>query len=360
MDKRMQKLKNFIAFFTEEWLMSLSLAGVIIASAVLRTLPRYTPDQLIPIFLLWALFVAVKGIELSGMLSNLSLYLERGRLLAPKLVIISFVLSIILSIDVTLVSLLPLVLSMQIKEKNQLVLLVAFTAHVGAALTPFGTPQNLFIFSFYQLEVMPFIHVIAPFSFGLFALFLLLSFFLPITRKNRITEQKIHTDFLQGMLYLLTLTIVVLAVLRICPWYGGFIALLSALFFNKNALKVDYPLLFTFLLFLGLANELKSVLAHYIEHPTHIFLLSSLLSQLISNVPSTLLLHQFTPEWEALLWGTNVGGFGTPVAALANLITYRIYAAQNSKTQNMRFLLQMILWGFVVYGIGLLLYFYCV
>jgi hypothetical protein len=104
MDKRMQKLKNFIAFFTEEWLISLSLAGVIIVSAALHTLPRYTPDQLIPIFLLWALFVAVKGIELSGMLSNLSLHLERGRLLTPKLVIISFVLSIILSIDVTLVS----------------------------------------------------------------------------------------------------------------------------------------------------------------------------------------------------------------------------------------------------------------
>jgi Na+/H+ antiporter NhaD/arsenite permease-like protein len=245
---------------------------------------------------------------------------------------------------------------MQIKEKNQLVLLVAFTAHVGAALTPFGTPQNLFIFSFYQLEVMPFIHVIAPFSFGLFALFLLLSFFLPITRKDRITEQKIHTDFLQGMLYLLTLTIVILAVLRICPWYSGFIALLSALLFDKNALKVDYPLLFTFLLFLGLANELKSVLAHYIEHPTHIFLLSSLLSQIISNVPSTLLLHQFTPEWEALLWGTNVGGFGTPVAALANLITYRIYASYEGKAKSTVFLAQMIFWGFVVYVAGTSLY----
>jgi Na+/H+ antiporter NhaD/arsenite permease-like protein len=145
-------------------------------------------------------------------------------------------------------------------------------------------------------------------------------------------------------------------VLRICPWYSGFIALLSALLFDKNALKVDYPLLFTFLLFLGLANELKSVLAHYIEHPTHIFLLSSLLSQLISNVPSTLLLHQFTPEWEALLWGTNVGGFGTPVAALANLITYRIYASHEGKAKSTVFLAQMIFWGFVVYVAGTSLY----
>ena len=352
----MQKFKNFLAFFAEEWLMSLSLVGIVIVSLSLGTLPCYTPDQLIPIFLLWALFVAVRGIEQSGILTRISLYLEHGSMLAPKLVVISFLLSLILSIDVTLVTLLPLVLGMQIKERDHLFLLVAFSAHIGAALTPFGTPQNLFIFSFYQLEVIPFIQVMTPFSLGLFALFLLTAFLLPITRTNPTQKHKIRTDLLQGLLYLLTLTVVVLAVLRICPWYAGFIALLSALLFDKNALKVDYPLLFTFLLFLGLANELKSVLAHYIEHPTHIFLLSSLLSQIISNVPSTLLLHQFTPEWEALLWGTNVGGFGTPVAALANLITYRIYAAQNSKTQNMRFLLQMILWGFVVYTLGLFIF----
>ena len=45
-----------------------------------------------------------------------------------------------------------------------------------------------------------------------------------------------------------------------------------------------------------------------------------MLSQFISNVPATLLLTPFTQRWEALLWGTNAGGFGTPVAVMANLI----------------------------------------
>ena len=337
--------------------MSLSLLGLIAVSLCKHTLPHYNSDQLIPIFLLWALFVAVKGIERSGLLAWVAAKLERGTLLAPKLVVLSFLFSIVLSIDVTLVAMLPLILSMQIKEKNYLVLLVAFTAHVGAALTPFGTPQNLFIFSFYQLEVMPFIRIIAPFSFIFFAFFLLVSFFIPVTQKERLDTYEKSVMPQEGFLYMLVLTIVVLAVLRICPWYAGWVAIITALLFDKKALRVDYPLLLTFLLFLGLANELRALLTHYLEHPVHIFILSSIMSQFISNVPTTLLLHQFTPEWEALLWGTNVGGFGTPIAALANLITYRIYASYESKAASANFLMQMIFWGFVVYGVGVVLYF---
>ncbi len=352
----MRYFKTLMIFFTQEWLMSLSLFGIIITSFMLQTIPSYSTTQLIPIFLLWMLFMSVKGLELSGLLSFIALQLEKGRLLAPKLVIISFMLSVILSIDVTLVTLLPLVLSMHIKKRNALVLLVAFTAHAGASLTPFGTPQNLFIFSFYNLDVFPFIHTIAPFSIGLFTLFLIISFFISTAHEKNIIPREITVDTQQGILYLLLLTLVVLAVLRICPWYTALITLVTALLFNHKILKVDYPLLITFILFLGLANELKTVLEHYLEHPVHLFILSSLLSQFISNVPTTLLLHQFTPKWEALLWGTNVGGFGTLIAALANLITYRIYASYESKKASRLFLAQMTFWGFIVYLIGTGLY----
>jgi len=353
----MQHLREFIAFFAEEWLMSLALTGLIGVSLYTQNFPHYQSSQLIPIFLLWALFVAVKGVEHSGLLTFIAAKLEKGTLLAPKLVTLSFLFSIVLSIDVTLVAMLPLVLSMQIKEKNYLVLLVAFTAHVGAALTPFGTPQNLFIFSFYHLEILPFIRVIAPFSFALFALFLLVAFFIPVTRHDNLSYTPKSVRKEESILYLLVLSLVIMAVLRICPWYTGAIAIVTALLFDRKTLRVDYPLLLTFVLFLGLANELKNILAHYLQHPVHLFLLSSFLSQFISNVPTTLLLHQFTPEWEALLWGTNVGGFGTPVAALANLITYRIYASCNDKEKNTLFLTQMIFWGFLVYGVAVGLYF---
>ncbi len=354
----MPDLKRLGTFLLDEWLLSLSLAGIVALSLYFGQLPEYHTDQIIPIFLLWVLFIAVKGIEESGYLLAVAGYLGHKRLLAPRLVVLTFLLSVFLTIDVTLVTLLPLLLAMRIQEKNSLILLVAFTAHAGAALTPFGTPQNLFIFSFYHISVADFIRVIAPFSLGLFALFLALSFTISVTPDTAVLSQKRpKTDRQPGILYLLLLLVGILAVLRICPWYVGWIVPLSALLWAPKTLRVEYALLLTFLLFLGLANEAQTLLSQTLAHPVHIFMLSSILSQFISNVPTTLLLHQFTPEWEALLWGTNVGGFGTLVAALANLITYRIYAAHERREASALFLTQMVFWGFIVYGAGILLYF---
>ena len=59
-------------------------------------------------------------------------------------------------------------------------------------------------------------------------------------------------------------------------------------------------------------------------------LLFSLLScQIISNVPSAILLSQFTTDYRALLLGVNIGGTGTLIASLASLITFREYTLHN-------------------------------
>ncbi len=47
--------------------------------------------------------------------------------------------------------------------------------------------------------------------------------------------------------------------------------------------------------------------------------------QVISNVPSAILLSQFTDNYADLLVGVNIGGAGTLIASLASLITYREY-----------------------------------
>ena len=55
-------------------------------------------------------------------------------------------------------------------------------------------------------------------------------------------------------------------------------------------------------------------------------LLFSVLScQVISNVPSAILLSQFTENYRELLLGVNIGGLGTPIASLASLITMKLY-----------------------------------
>ena len=59
-------------------------------------------------------------------------------------------------------------------------------------------------------------------------------------------------------------------------------------------------------------------------------LLVSIMScQLISNVPTAILLSQFTDNVPDLLRGVNIGGTGTLIASLASLITFREYMAHN-------------------------------
>ena len=47
-------------------------------------------------------------------------------------------------------------------------------------------------------------------------------------------------------------------------------------------------------------------------------------SQVISNVPAAMLLSGFSSNYEAIIIGINIGGFGTLIASMANLISYKI------------------------------------
>ena len=58
-------------------------------------------------------------------------------------------------------------------------------------------------------------------------------------------------------------------------------------------------------------------------------LVSVISCQFISNVPTAILLSQFTQNYQQLLVGVNIGGTGTLIASLASLITFREYTKHN-------------------------------
>ena len=58
-------------------------------------------------------------------------------------------------------------------------------------------------------------------------------------------------------------------------------------------------------------------------------IISALSCQMISNVPSAILLSQFTDNYRELLLGVNIGGVGTLISSLASLITFREYVGHN-------------------------------
>lgn len=151
----------------------------------------------------------------------------------------------------------------------------------------------------------------------------------------------------------------ILLVFRIFPYTIGTILITLAIFFlDKKALKeVNYPLLATFCAFfvfsgnmarIPAVNELFSQVL-----PMNTLLFGILSCQVISNVPSAVLLSQFTRDYHSLLPAVNIGGCGTLIASLASLITFTEFKKHNpGKVKT--YLLQF---SFINFAFVILLYF---
>ena len=138
-------------------------------------------------------------------------------------------------------------------------------------------------------------------------------------------------------LYLVLFALSIIMVFRVIPyWIGLPVVLLVLLIFDRKALiAVDYPLLLTFVFFFIFAGNMarieavRSFFSYLLGLNTLLF--SVLSCQIISNVPSAILLSQFTDNYAPLLIGVNIGGVGTLISSLASLITFREYCSHNPK-----------------------------
>ncbi len=212
-------------FLLKEWLLAASAVGLIVTSIYLNRLPTYSIAEFQILFLLAVLFIAVKGLEQSGLILQLSQKLQKGKFIPLKLIVVTFFLSMLVTNDVALIVIVPLTLTLDTNRKDILVILEALAANAGSALTPFGNPQNLFIYWFYNINASAFITAIAPFSL-VFLVLLVLASLLIRTSNNKVlpveTAKIKYSVFIYGAL-LLT---VILAVLHILPVQAEFIVII--------------------------------------------------------------------------------------------------------------------------------------
>jgi hypothetical protein len=149
------------------------------------------------------------------------------------------------------------------------------------------------------------------------------------------TELGVALDKKRTVLYLALFAVTILIVFRLVPWAVGLALIPVVLFFvERDALyMVDYPLLGTFVFFFIFAGNLSRIPAvndfvgGLLEKGT--LLVTAACCQVMSNVPSAILLSRFTDNYRELLLGVNIGGVGTLIASLASLITFREYTKQN-------------------------------
>ena len=256
------------------------------------------------------------------------------------LVYITFIGSMLIANDMALLTFLPLgffVLKSTGKEH-----FMAFTfimqniaANLGGMLTPFGNPQNLYLYSRFNIPTLEFMGImLLPFGVAVALITLCCLIFIP-AEPLRVEEDETKLPKDRTVIYLVLFALSILIVFRGIPYWVGLIIIPIAIFFldRKALYMVDYPLLFTFVFFfifsgnmarIGAVRELFSAL---LEKNTLIF--SAVSCQFISNVPSAILLSQFTGNYADLLVGVNIGGTGTLIASLASLITFSEYNRHN-------------------------------
>ena len=148
-------------------------------------------------------------------------------------------------------------------------------------------------------------------------------------------DEKVSLPIMRTTVYLLLFLLSIVIVFRGIPYWIGLIVIPAVLIFmdRKALLMVDYPLLLTFVFFFIFSGNLarievvKTFFSALLEKNT--LLVSVGACQFISNVPSAILLSQFTDNYRELLMGVNIGGVGTLISSLASLITFREYTKQN-------------------------------
>ena len=252
------------------------------------------------------------------------------------LVFVTYFGSMIMANDMALITFLPLgwlVLSSCGKTKYTAFVFVMqnVAANLGGMLTPFGNPQNLYLYSFFEIGAGEFFAIMAiPFAVA----FVLIAGTCLVVKPEPIrleTHPEPAPPVWRTIVYFVLFALSVMIVFRVFPYYVGLIVVTVALAIlePKSFLRVDYGLLLTFCAFFVFSGNLaripavRDLLASVVAMSP--LLVGTATCQVISNVPTAVLLSRFTTDYRHLLIAVNIGGLGTPVSSLASLITLGEY-----------------------------------
>jgi Na+/H+ antiporter NhaD/arsenite permease-like protein len=293
------------------------------------------------LFCVLAVVCALKNVNFFYMLARKIVQLfKNARMSVLALVYITFIGSMLIANDMALMTFLPLgylVVKKTGKEKYMAFLFVMrnIAANLGGMLTPFGNPQNLYLYTKFQIPNLEFMKIMAP-PFVIAVLLITIcciAFVKP--EPLELDDKQFVVEPVKTVIYLLLFALSIAIVFRGIPyWIGLIIIPIVLMIMDREALKmVDYGLLFTFVFFFIFSGNLarieviRNLFSALLEKST--LLISVLSCQFISNVPSAILLSQFTDNYPELLLGVNIGGVGTLIASLASLITFREYTTHN-------------------------------
>ena len=344
-NKTLSALNGIRHFISKNLVMCIAFVVAVITSVIVPVDRQYIGyfdfKTLTCLFCVLAVVCALKNIKFFYILADkIVRVFKNAKMCVLALVYITFIGSMLIANDMALLTFLPLgyfVLTAASKRKY-----MAFTfimqniaANLGGMLTPFGNPQNLYLYSKYNIPNLEFISIMAlPFLFSIIIITVCCLIFVK-SEPLKLKDEAMLLNKKRTALYLTLFALSIVIVFRVIPYWVGLIIIPPVLLvFDRKALKsVDYGLLFTFAFFFIFAGNMawidivRDLFSSLLNKNTLLVSIAS--CQFISNVPSAILLSQFTENYKDLLVGVNIGGVGTLISSLASLITFREYVKHN-------------------------------
>ncbi|MBR1638324.1 MAG: hypothetical protein IJ688_02955 [Treponema sp.] len=345
-------LKKITALFKKELMLSVSLiaaiASLFITPPSLRLLHDIDWKTLATLFMLLSVLEGFKKENIFRPLLQRTGRLSTIRGLTTFFVFSVFFSSMFVTNDVSLIIFVPLtIILFRAGKKEQYTVPVLVLENIaavrGSLLTPFGSPQNLFLFSQSGLSAASFMFRMLPLwvvSAGLLFLFIQFMYRKDLKEKIIIEESDFSAPWeaegRKRRIVYLTLFIIIIAAIvsrtRYWPVITVMVALALLIFDRKILIKTDYVLLLTFLCFFIFSSSIAAnpaisdfLKSHVAENE---YWWSILLSQLVSNVPASIILWPFTANITALLYGLDSAGLCSIIGSLASVINYRLYARE--------------------------------
>ena len=306
-------LDNFSDFFKREIIFFVSLILAVVSCFFVRPSFNYLGyinwDTIILLFVIMLIVEVLKNLSIFEILvRKLLVKVRNTRGLVLFLVFTCFFSSIFITNDVSLIIFVPFTI-LALKKVGRIDLAViticmqTIAANVGCMVLPIGAPHNIVMYTVSKIPFESFFLLLLPYVLASVVFLVALSLFVPNDKVSLPKLGKVDVnrdDFLKRVLT-----------------------------------GVDYYLLLTFIALFVLIGNLENVSFFNALFTKWIsgneVLWGVVASQVISNVPAAMLLSSFSTNYEAIIVGINIGGFGTLIASMANLISYKIIVRENSE-----------------------------
>lgn len=339
-----EKIFNFIK---NETVLSVAIILAIITCFFVpidkEYLSYFDYNTLICLFCMLAVVAGLKSTNIFELISRKMIGLfHNRRAVIYSLVFGTFFFDMIIANDMSLITFLPLTYIVLHSTKNDKYLAFTFimqtiAANMGGMITPYGNPQNLYLYSYYNIPTSEFFSILLIQTITVAVLLWICCSFInnePLKlRKNSriiINKDKMY-------IYIALFVLVILTIFRIIPYMITFIiVILTILITDRKRFKqVDYALIATFFVFFVFSGNIARISAIK-EFISDIVVKNTLIAgiiscQFISNVPTAIFLSKFTTNYHDLLISVNIGSLGIIISSLASLITLKEFLKHQPK-----------------------------